>query len=151
MGGPGGLCGHHASTHNVYLNAIIRANHKISGKNGTMVVTKAEPMLRDLENWTLKPSGPGTQLDRGDILVTYLDSDRTDVLDVVIVAPIAKGTSAAIKDGFHAARAHDSKVKWYAARWNHPPAGASGGLVPFAVETGGRMHPTARAWVAQLV
>jgi hypothetical protein len=149
--GRGGLAGHHGSTHHSFQSAFLRAMHKFCRGSDEPVEMRIEPLLREQDGWARKAGGPGTMADKADVKVTYLNSNRVELIDFVISAATARNTSAWSNDGFQAAKAHKDKVASYAARWHHPPAGTSGGLVPFAVEAGGRMHPDARAWVARFI
>ena len=70
------------------------------------------------------------------------------LLDVVITHPNATTLKdAATVPGAAAKRAGDSKEKHYSRRWRVPV----GDLVPFAVETGGRLDARARAFLASFV
>ena len=44
--------------------------------------------------------------------------------------------------------ANQAKMDKYSSRYTMPAGGASGEFVPFAMETGGLMHKTARSWLA---
>lgn len=136
--------------HSALQSSLLAALRKLSHGATTLRVA-AEPQLEDIYDPVpgAKPSKDGRG-GRGDLLLTH-GGDVSTVLDLVITYPRAVAANGAVDQrmatvpGSAAKKAHERKVKQYSKRWNLK--GSCVRFLPFALETGGRMHPHALAFL----
>jgi hypothetical protein len=109
------------------------------------VVGAREPTVTDFF-----PAKPGVVLNasenRADIHAVYMG--KAVLIDTVVTHPTTRrNNNAAVTPGVAADRSNKIKELQYNTKFDIPV----GSLVPFAVETGGRWHPTARDFVKRWV
>ncbi len=104
------------------------------------------PPLDTVPGWTRKPNvRVGRESAKGDVLIIDHDKNTHTIVDFVITHPYMD--SAANKAGVAAQRGHTTKISKYSNRYEMPDY--HNALVPAAMETGGRWHPTLRTFISQ--